>query len=74
MYRPDDWKNPYPDPDFGGQVACVCPSIEQIAAEVGADAILEALKKSGKYCVNSVGKPPKHSNKLGWLVFIPEEV
>ena len=75
MWRPDDWKNPYPDPDFGGEIACVCPSIEQIAFEAGADAMLEALctDKNRLDCIDQYGvEPPK--NVRGWLVFIPGEV
>ncbi len=69
MWRPADWVK-------GGN-----PKIEGVqyhnydeeSFEAGADTMLEALKAEGRDCVSSVGKVPKHQNKLGWLAFIPEE-
>jgi len=72
MYRPKGFKNPY---SFmrGRPFKHITNANPDYAYEAGADAMLEGLRKRGKYCVNSVGRLKTHKNKLGWLVFIPEE-
>lgn len=87
-WRTKDWKNPYiardyPDRNFEKQEV-----IERqiVAYEAGADAMLEVLKKGGKYWnykenlfEDEFGLHPISipivdiKNKKGWLVFIPEE-
>lgn len=76
IWRPDNWKNPIGDfiPNIGkGQ---------QWAFEQGADAMLKALKKDAIH----INKPEGwkylevsyndwiHGNKIGYIVFIPEEI
>ncbi len=75
MYRPKEWDNP--NRNRSASLAG--------AFEAGADAMLEGLKKEGKYADN-LGKYSKdypypmilaralEAGESGYLVFIPEEV
>ena len=79
VWRPDDWGNKYE--------GCEKKEIDwtdediQKAFEYGADAMLEALKKEGKYVdaskapygyvMNPIGTYPRTFK--GWLILIPEK-
>jgi len=59
-WRPDGWKNPYKDPFYRQKY------------EAGADAMYEALKKTGDRVKSGWFEQELDFVCSGWLVFIPE--
>ena len=79
-WRPEGWNNIYntlyeSTKDTEIELA-VQAGMQGLAYEAGADAILEALKKKGKYISRKDGEdmhPWTEIYDSGWLVFIPEK-
>ena len=79
-YRPDDWKNPHKEDEPTSQnFKYTTAGREAMIFEAGADAMLEALKKSGEKVdrkttvTNNWNLETKHQFEKGWYVFIPDE-
>jgi len=78
MWRPDDWIETISFEEISKispQLVSMMTAKERKIYEAGADAILKALKREGKY---TDGTAPTLSidvlpEQKGWLVFIPEE-
>ena len=77
MYRSKDWKNPYMRRDGRADYNRLQLNTPDIVFEQGADAMLEALKKSeGRHrilpqdndCLSNL-----YPEQIGYLVFIPDE-
>ena len=77
-YRLEGWVNPYPRGSMA-QPENIPELVLYDLYEAGADAMLEALRKDGKYfgrgsVVNEDAYPDKKwVNVSGYLVFIPED-
>lgn len=72
-WRPEEgWNNPHEPVAGASTTAILIKAFEHTAYEAGADAMLEALKKQGKYL--EAGKMPMFTYPVsGHLVFIPDE-
>lgn len=73
-WRPDNWKNPYPEPKLSREAY---DKVFYDIYEAGADAVLEGLKDEGVFTYGNhtpdidLDDAPEVS---GYWVFIPEEV
>ena len=78
-WRPEGWKNPYPDINAGFPTNDFIYSEYDLfdAHEAGADAILAALKEQSTRVDTGVEKGiinlPFHGGSRGFVVFIPDE-
>ncbi len=63
MWRPEDWQCKY----LGKKA--------DKYFELGADAMLEALKKGGEYqkCIDQWDSERPFETGIGWLIFIPDD-
>lgn len=74
-WRPDNYKSPIPVVKPIPKSFPINSAYHRhLLIEAGADAIVEAQKKDGKYCdgISPIVYSP--DGRPGWLVFIPEEV
>ena len=67
-YRPKDWKNPYEN-----HGAVLKEMGNEIAFEVGADAMLEKLKDNGTFTYGHHSPDIDDQEISGYWVFIPNE-
>ena len=77
MYRSKDWKNPYMHRDGRADYNRLQLNTPDIVFEQGADAMLEALKKSeGRHRIlpqDNDYLSNLYPEQIGYLVFIPDE-